>query len=75
MAIREVLHKAAFQRCDVHLLRNALDHLPRKLDDDCLQGLRWHYGQAIPQEARCELAAWIAKWGMRFPRLVGWVEE
>jgi putative transposase len=56
------------------LLRNALDHLPRKLDD-CLQGLRWHYGQAIRQEARCELAAWIAKWGMRFPRLVGWVEE
>jgi putative transposase len=30
MAIREVLPEAAFQRCYVHFLRNALDHLPRK---------------------------------------------
>jgi len=37
MAIREVLPEAAFQRCYVHFLRNALDHLPRKADDDCLQ--------------------------------------
>ena len=27
--------------------RNALDHLPRKADDDCLRELRWLYGQAI----------------------------
>src|SRR5207249_2024986 len=32
-AIREVLTEAAFQRCYVHFLRNALDHLPRKADD------------------------------------------
>jgi transposase-like protein len=42
-AIREVLAEAAFQRCYVHFLRNALDHLPRKADDDCLQELRWLY--------------------------------
>jgi transposase-like protein len=36
-AVREVLHEAAFQRCYVHFLRNALDHLPRNGDDDCLQ--------------------------------------
>src|SRR5207244_11213582 len=29
----------AGQRCDVHLLRNALDYVPRKVDDDCLQEL------------------------------------
>jgi putative transposase len=39
-AIREVLAEAAWQRCYVHFLRNALDHLPRKADDDCLQELR-----------------------------------
>jgi putative transposase len=39
-AIREVLPEAAHQRCYVHFLRNALDHLPRKADDDCLQELR-----------------------------------
>src|SRR5688500_8131700 len=38
-AIREVLPEAAFQRCYVHFLRAALDHLPRKADDDCLQEL------------------------------------
>jgi Transposase, Mutator family len=50
MAIREVLPEAVFQRCYVHFLRNALDYLPRKADDDCLQELRWHYGQAIRRE-------------------------
>ena len=40
-AIREVLPEALWQRCYVHFLRNALDHLPRKHLDDCLQELRW----------------------------------
>jgi len=42
-AIREVLAQAAWQRCYVHFLRNALDYVPRKVDDDCLQELRWFY--------------------------------
>ena len=42
-AIREVLPDAASQRCYVHFLRNALDYVPRKVDDDCLQELRWLY--------------------------------
>ena len=74
-AIREVLSEAAFQRCYVHFLRNALDHLPRKADDDCLQELRWLYDRRSVEEARHDLAAWIAKWGARYPRLVAWVEE
>jgi putative transposase len=39
-ALREVLAEAAYQRCYVHFLRNALDHVPRRVDDDCLQELR-----------------------------------
>jgi len=74
-AVREVLTEAAFQRCYVHFLRNALDHLPRKADDDCLQELRWLYDRRSIEEARQDLAAWIAKWGARYPKLVGWVEE
>lgn len=74
-AIREVLTEAAFQRCYVHFLRNALDHLPRKADDDCLQELRWLYDRRSAEEARRDLAAWIAKWGTRYPRLVAWAEE
>lgn len=74
-AIREVLTEAAFQRCYVHFLRNALDYLPRKADDDCLQELRWLYDRRSAEEARRDLAAWIAKWGDRYPRLVAWAEE
>ena len=74
-AIREVLSDAAFQRCYVHFLRNALDHLPRKADDDCLKELRLLYDRRSVEEARHDLAAWIAKWGARYPRLVAWVEE
>ncbi len=35
-AIEEVLSEAVWQRCYVHFLRNALDHMPRKRDDDSL---------------------------------------
>jgi len=74
-AIREVLTEAAYQRCYVHFLRNALDHLPRKADDDCLQELRWLYDRRSVEEARHDLSAWIAKWEGRYPRLVAWAEE
>jgi len=74
-AVREVLPETAFQRCYVHFLRNALDHLPRRADDDCLQELRWLYDRRSVEEARRDLAAWIAKWGARYSKLVAWVEE
>src|SRR6185437_176599 len=63
------------QRCYVHFLRNALDYLPRKADDDCLQELRWIYDRRDAQEARRDLAAWLLKWGKRYAKLCAWVEE
>jgi putative transposase len=74
-AIQEVLPEAVWQRCYVHFLRNALDYLPRKADDDCLQELRWIYDRRDAQEARQDLAAWLAKWGKRYAKLCAWVEE
>jgi transposase-like protein len=74
-AIREVLPEAAHQRCYVHFLRNALDHLPRKADDDCLQELRWLHDRRELAEARQDLAAWLAKWPGKYPKLTDWVEE
>jgi transposase-like protein len=74
-AIREVLPEAAYQRCYVHFLRNALDYVPRKVDDDCLQELRWLYDRRDLAEARADLSAWIGNWQAKYPRLVGWVEE
>jgi putative transposase len=86
-AIREVLPGADWQRCYVHFLRNALDHLPRKLADDCLQELRWigaspRAGQRPDPgdrrelaEARRDIAAWLAKWHPKHAKLCDWVED
>ena len=51
-ALGEILPEAAWQRCYVHFLRNALDYLPRKADDDCLQELRWLYARRNLAEAQ-----------------------
>lgn len=74
-AIREVLTDAAWQRCYVHFLRNALDHLPRRRDHDCLHELRWIYGRRDVGEARRDLAAWLGKWQAKYPKLCDWVEQ
>ena len=66
-AIAEVLPEAAWQRCYVHFLRNALDYLPRKADDDCLQELRWLYARRNLAEAQRDLAAWLTRWQKQVP--------
>ncbi len=73
-AIREVLPEAPWQRCYVHFLRNALDYLPRRRDDDCLRELRWIYDRRDVSEARRDLATWLAKWQTRYPKLCDWAE-
>ena len=74
-AIAEVLSGVFWQRCYVHFLRNALDYVPRKVDDDCLLELRWMYDRRDLAEVRRDLAAWLAKWSGKYPKLTGWVEE
>jgi transposase-like protein len=74
-AIAEELPEAAWQRCYVHFLRNALDYLPRKADNDCLTELRWIYDRRSIEEARQDLAAWLKKWSGRYPKLCNWVED
>ena len=74
-AIREVLPQALWQRCYVHFLRNAIDHMPRKHLDDCLQELRWIYDRRDLAEMRRDIAQWISKWQRKYARLCSWVEE
>ncbi len=74
-AISQVLPEAMWQRCYVHFLRNALDHLPRKGDDDCLMELRWLYDRHEVSEAATDLKKWVGKWSGKYPRLCQWVEE
>jgi putative transposase len=74
-AIREVLPGATWQRCYVHFLRNALDYVPRRVDDDCLQELRWIYDRRDLAEVRRDIAAWLAKWQAKYPKLCDWAED
>lgn len=74
-SIAEVLPGAVWQRHYVHFLRNALDHLPRKADDDCLMELRWLYDRRDLLEARRDLGSWLERWGDRYPKPCAWVEE
>jgi putative transposase len=74
-AIREVLPGAFWQRCYVHFLRNALDHLPPRLADDCLQELRWIYDRCELGEVSRDIAAWLAKWRAKHSKLCDWVED
>ncbi len=57
-ALREVLPEAAWQRCYVHFLRNALDYVPRKGDDDCSRSC-----------AGCTIAAILPILQVRYPGL------
>ena len=74
-AIAQILPEAVWQRCYVHFLRNALDHLPRRADDDCMKELRWIYDRRDGVEARRDLAAWLSKWQSKYPKLCDWVEQ
>lgn len=74
-AVAEVLPAALWQRCYVHFLRNALDHLPRSADRTCLQELRWLYERRNATEARTDLQAWLARWQSKHPKLCAWVES
>lgn len=73
-AIQEVMPQAWWQRCYVHFLRNALDHLPRKGEENCLQELRWMYERRDAFEARRDLKGWLEKWQAKYPKLCTWVE-
>lgn len=53
----------------------SVDYLPRKHGDDCLQELRWLYDRRDLTETKADLAAWLAKWSGKYPRLTGWAEE
>jgi putative transposase len=55
---------------------NALDYVPRKVGDDCLQELRWLYiRRDLLAEALSDLTAWLARWAGKYPRLTAWVEQ
>ena len=75
-AVSSILTEAVWQRCYVHFLRNALDHMPKKhIDPACMMELRWIYDRRTIDEAMSDLNAWLNKWAEKYPALCEWVEE
>lgn len=74
-AIGKLLPQAKWQRCYVHFLRNALDYLPRKAQDDCLTELKWLYDRRDLAEAHRDLQGWLLRWQDKYAKLCAWVEE
>jgi len=74
-AIGKLLPAACWQRCYVHFLRNALDYLPRKAQDDCLTELKWLYDRRDLAEAHRDLQGWLSRWSGKYAKLCEWVEE
>ena len=74
-AIAEVIPEAVWQRCYVHFLRNALDHLPRKAIDDCLQELRWLYTRPTSGRGSERPGPMAGALGKKYPKLCERVEE
>jgi putative transposase len=42
---------------------------------NCLRELRWFYDRRYPAEVRRGIAAWLAKWQAKYPRLCSWFED
>jgi putative transposase len=74
-AVREVLTEVAFQAATSTSCATPSIICPARPTTTDLQELRWLYDRRSIEEARQDLAAWIAKWGARYPKLVGRVEE
>jgi transposase-like protein len=45
--------------------------VPRRVDDDCLQELRWLYDRRDLIEAHRDLAAWLTRWSGKYSKLTG----
>ena len=73
-AVRALLPEAVWQRGDVHVLRTALDSLPRTANDDGRQERRWLYDRRNLQAAQQDLHAWLTRGATRDPKRTDWVD-
>jgi putative transposase len=75
-AIRRYFPDTAHQRCQVHFLRNARDHVSSPdLQQRVRDGLRNAWSSATREEAEARLARLVADLRPRHERLAEWLEE
>jgi transposase-like protein len=69
-AVKELFSATPRQRCLVHKQRNVLNAIPRRERGDVQAELVGIWDQATKQEALIQLAAFKAKYAMRYPEAV-----
>lgn len=75
-AIRRYFPDAAHQRCQVHFLRNARDHVSSAdLQQRVKDGLKNVWSSATREEAEARLARLITELRPRYARLADWLEQ
>lgn len=74
-AIRRFFPEAVHQRCQVHYLRNALDHVSsERAKEDLMAGLRDVWSAPTRADADARLAALITRLRPKLPRAAEWLE-
>jgi putative transposase len=65
-----------WQRCQFHLMRNALAHVPREeMKRDVIDDLRSVFDSANAEAASAQLARVVGKYQQSAPKLAQWMEE
>ncbi|HJQ09604.1 MAG TPA: IS256 family transposase [Gemmatimonadaceae bacterium] len=68
-------HGVPWQRCQFHLMRNALEHVPKpELKREVMDELRATFDAADLTAAREQLRRLVAKYEKQAPRLAAWLE-
>lgn len=68
-------HGVPWQRCQFHLMRNALEHVPKpELKREVMDELRATFDAADLNAAREQLRRLVAKYEKQAPRLAAWLE-
>lgn len=69
-------HGVLWQRCQFHLMRNALEHVPRpELEREVMEELRATFDAADQAAAREQLQRMVRKYEKQAPGLAAWLEE
>ena len=69
-------HGVPWQRCQFHLLHNAMQHVPRKdLTGEVLEDLQAVFGAADQKTADEQLRRTVEKYQKVAPKLASWMEE
>lgn len=74
-AIRETFPGASWQRCQFHFIRNILDMVPKRLQEEVKQGVRDIFGAQDLMTARSRAKVLVDRYERQRPKLAAKIDE